>query len=189
MNHCGRPECGCRRKCCKQCECATPQCLCGCIYPECSCHENPVQESKFFCSTTDADKHEDGCASVKGTTTKMKRISTPDGGWADVPIPPEAGEWEEECESLIIRAGLHLGYKQRSRIDEVKSFFRSQIELAEKRGKEDALHFMDATIRADEIRAQERSRISEAIGKLFGDESCETCVRTKEAILKILHEV
>ncbi len=61
-------------------------------------------------------------------------------------------------------------------VEDFTDWFKHALtRLAEKtreEGKEDALHFMDATIRADEIRADERHRISVEVEKARWTNGC-----------------
>lgn len=173
MNHCGRPECECYKRCCGECEhiCRFATCVKKCDTPDCPCHtEKPVQGKRtgFICQQA-------------GECLPF-----------NAPATPDAGGWAEEFDNQFY---YHGDYVEEPR-EKIKSFITNLLASE----KEASVEFI--AVHRDDWMAEgakaERQRISEGVGKLKNDddgkhpqiydEPCEDCVENWmiERVLKVV---
>lgn len=157
--------------------------------------ENPVQERICICGARSFSEHKKDCP------TKHVQESVTSGAVSHASsIHPDAGEWEKSFDNKFPHT-IAMAYEEME-IDELKSFIRSQIELAEKRVWEEmSFGSPDWHEFVKKIKQDERSRLWKEIGKLR-KQNKEAKPEGKEEeideraynaacvdMLKVLHEV
>lgn len=193
MNHCGRPECECYKKCCGECEhiCRFATCVKKCDTPDCPCHtEKPVQEKPSF-GTSGNDMGYP--TAVFGDAPVQEMMDGfPMSKTNENPATPYAEGWAEEFDNQFY---YHGDYVEEPR-EKIKSFITNLLAME----KEASVEFI--AVHRDDWMAEgakaERQRISEGVGKLKNDddgkhpqiydEPCEDCVENWmiERVLKVV---